>query len=247
MRFPRFSTFAVALASTVALAAATAGVLAARVALAPNPTPAENSLAVTNTPSATSTNEPTPAPTEPPLKLPDCPDVSGLERLRTEPADAATASPRTAANQGTVYSWHDGDATRRVVLQTDLVVDQTANIAASDGVMARVGSDHIVRRQGRHGRDTLPVFRSESGGGLMALPGGVLLVLDPDWDEAAVAGFFARNNISTARMSALGFLPNGFLIDTEPGFPSLDLANALAGQDGVVLSSPNWWREIEAK
>jgi len=167
--------------------------------------------------------------------------------LRTEPADAATASPRTAANQGTVYSWHDGDATRRVVLQTDLVVDQTANIAASDGVMARVGSDHIVRRQGRHGRDTLPVFRSESGGGLMALPGGVLLVLDPDWDEAAVAGFFARNNISTARMSALGFLPNGFLIDTEPGFPSLDLANALAGQDGVVLSSPNWWREIEAK
>ena len=30
--------------------------------------------------------------------------------------------------------------------------------------------------------------------------------------------------------------------ETEPGFASLDLANAPAGQPGVELSSPNWWR-----
>ena len=45
----------------------------------------------------------------------------------------------------------------------------------------------------------------------------------------------------------MGFLENGFLVETEPGFPSLELANALASQDGVVMSSPNWWTEIEAK
>ena len=43
------------------------------------------------------------------------------------------------------------------------------------------------------------------------------------------------------------FLENGFLVQTEPGFPSLELANELAAQEGVVISSPNWWREVETR
>ena len=49
------------------------------------------------------------------------------------------------------------------------------------------------------------------------------------------------------RTSELDFLDNGFFVETEPGFPSLELANTLAGQDGVILSSPNWAREVELK
>ena len=75
---------------------------------------------------------------------------------------------------------------------------------------------------------------------MMTLPGGVLLVLDPGWDQDTVESFFSRNGISRHRTSELDFVGNGFLLETEPGFPSLDLANALAGQDGVVTSSPNW-------
>ena len=41
------------------------------------------------------------------------------------------------------------------------------------------------------------------------------------------------------------FTTNAYFIETEPGFPSLNLANELAGQDGVVLSSPNWQTEVE--
>ena len=41
-------------------------------------------------------------------------------------------------------------------------------------------------------------------------------------------------------------IQNGFLIETEPGFPSLELANALVDQDGLLISSPNWWTEVEA-
>ena len=134
-----------------------------------------------------------------------------------------------------------------MVLQTDLVAQKTADVTASDIVVVKAGSGSIVRKQATHGSDAFPVFRSESGGGLMTLPGGVLLVLDADWDEATVESFFARNNISRDRTSELSFLPNGFQIQTEPGFPSLELANALAAQDGVVLSSPNWWREIDTK
>jgi hypothetical protein len=146
-----------------------------------------------------------------------------------------------------VYTWEDGDRTQRVVLQDDLVVqDNTAN-TPDDVVVARGVGDSIVRKHPRHTQDDPPVFRSESGGGLMTLPGGVLLALDPDWDQAKVDSFFSQNGISKDRTSELDFIDNGFLVDTEPGFPSLELANELATNDGVLISSPNWWREAEAK
>ena len=81
----------------------------------------------------------------------------------------------------------------------------------------------------------------------MTLPGGVLLALDPDWDQTAVDDFFSQNDIATDRVSELGFLENGFFIESEPGFESLELANALAAQPGAVISSPNWQTQVEAK
>ena len=81
----------------------------------------------------------------------------------------------------------------------------------------------------------------------MTLPGGVLLSLDSGWDQAQVESFFSQNGISMDRVEAMEFLPNGFLVKTAPGFPSLELANSLAAQDGVEVSSPNWWTQFEAR
>ena len=114
-------------------------------------------------------------------------------------------------------------------------------------MVVKAGGDSIVQKQAKHGQDARPVFRSESGGELMTLPGGVLLALDPEWDQARVETFFSQNGIAADRTSELGFIENGFLVKTGPGFPSLELANALAGQDGVLVSSPNWWREVRAQ
>ena len=85
----------------------------------------------------------------------------------------------TAPPRGKVYTWRDGDRTRRAFLQSDLVVREDTAARAGPRVVVRV----------------------------------------PDT------------------------VPNGFVVATEPGFAALELANALAGEDGVVLSSPNWWRE----
>ena len=148
------------------------------------------------------------------------------------------------SGQGTVYTYEDGDRTIRVILQGDLVVRETGAYTPSDGVVRRTARGNIVRKQSGQGGTDLPVFRSASGGALMTLPGGVLLALDPEWDGAMVNGFFARNNISKARISELDYILNGFFVRAEPGFPSLELANALAAQKGVLLSSPNWWREV---
>ena len=159
-------------------------------------------------------------------------------------SDHVRADTPTGPGQGTVYTYEDGDRTIRVILQGDLVVQETGADTPSDGAVRRTAGGNIVRKQSGRGGGDLPVFRSASGGALMTLPGGVLLALDPEWDEAGVNGFFARNNISKGRISELDYIPNGFVVRTEPGFPSMELANALATQKGVVLSSPNWWREV---
>ena len=120
-----------------------------------------------------------------------------------------------------VYTWWDGDREMRV----------------------RIEPDEDPQRYG--GGEGEPVFRSDSGGGVMTLPGGVLLALDPTWSSSKVDAFFSKNKIKRNRVSELGFLDNAFFVETEPGFPSLQLANDLAAQEGVIISTPNWASEIE--
>ena len=133
------------------------------------------------------------------------------------------------------------------VLQEDLVVRGKSAAGSTDVVVAGKGDNSIVRKRYTEGGGDHPVFRSGSGGALMSLPGGVMLALSPGWDQAAVDKFFAGNDIPAGRITPLDWLDNGFFVETAPGFPSLELANSLAAQEGVAVSSPNWWREVEAK
>ena len=134
-----------------------------------------------------------------------------------------------------------------VKLQMDLVVEKESGGLPRDVVSANEGGTNVVRSaDGQSKSDTLPVFRSESGA-LMTLPGGVLLVLSSGWSQPETNAFFSNNGIKMDRVSELDYAANGFLVETEPGFPSLDLANALAVQDGVEISSPNWGKEVTPK
>jgi hypothetical protein len=232
MKIGKLAVPLTAIAAVVILGAFTAGLIANAV-LASEPEP---ELAGTPTP-------------EPPKKsIPEPPGNSQPLVKSRQPVPVAERSVKGEdSDQGTVYTWEDGDRTQRVVLQDDLVVQNNDAITPGDDVVARGVGDSIVRKHPRHTQDDPPVFRSESGGGLMTLPGGVLLALDPEWDEDMVDSFFSENGISKDRTSELGFIENGFVVETEPGFSALELANELAAQDGVVISSPNWWREVETK
>ena len=163
-------------------------------------------------------------------------------RKLSNSVELTIAGPR---GSGAVYTYEDSDRTLRVILQEDLVVRQTGSDVPTDRMVRRTAGGSIVRSHFLYGAADLPVFRSPSGGGLMTLPGGVLLALDPEWDAARVERFFVENNIAQALISERDYMPNGFFVDTEPGFPSLELANTLAAQKGVVLSIPNWWLEFE--
>ena len=78
----------------------------------------------------------------------------------------------------------------------------------------------------------------------MTLPGGVLLAFDKTWSRAETDAFFQRNAIEPDRVSEMAYIANGFFVETEPGFPSLDLANSLAALDGVRASIPNWRQDL---
>ena len=158
-----------------------------------------------------------------------------------------------ASAQGATYTWQDGDRLLQARLQLDLVAADDGSIISREGVAVDRGEgqagdgDRTIRNGDASDRvDGQPVFRSGSGE-LMTLPGGVIVTLDPGWDTEAVDGFFMANGISLGRVSELEFLTNAFVVDTRPGFSSLYLANALVGQVGVELSSPNWRRERVAK
>ena len=180
-------------------------------------------------------------------------DSSGTSGKQEPITGVDTDSPRkdgtgaTGPVEGDPYTWQDGDRTMTVKLQTDLVVEKESGGLPPDVVSANEGGTNVVRgADGQSNNDTLPVFRSESGA-LMTLPGGVLLVLSSEWSQAETNAFFSNNGIKMDRVSELDYVANGFFVETEPGFPSLDLANVLAAQDGVEISSPNWGREVTPK
>ena len=177
------------------------------------------------------------------------PDLKATPETQMGGSSEGASSEMEGASQGMVYTWQDGDRTLKAVLQAAPVAQETETAAGAseDYAVTKGEADGMVRKQSELGSGGQPVFRSESGGALMTLPGGVILALDPEWDQDVVEKFFSQNGISLERASELDFLDNGFFVETEPGFPSLELANALAGQEGVILSSPNWSREVELK
>ena len=189
------------------------------------------------TPPPTAGDDLTASPRRPSSQLRQLPDEESESPSGWESLDDVSRSA-----QGAEYTWQDGRHTRRAHVQIDLVAQAEEETRSDDIVVRGGGEEHVVRRQPRHDEAALPVFRSESGE-ILTLPGGVLLALDASWDQARVDQFFLENGITGDRIARQQFAVHAFLVETEPGFPSLELANTLAAQDGVLLSSPNWRRE----
>ena len=168
------------------------------------------------------------------------------ETTASTSASSGSGSGSRSVRQGRMYTWEDGGNTRQVSLDPGLVVKSGSAVGSLDEVVVEAAAGSVVRSDEGTGEGGWPVFRSPSGA-LMTLPGGVLLVLDAEWSQAETDTFFSSNGIKQSRVSELGYLPNGFFVETDPGFPSLNLANDLAGQDGVELSSPNWWTESSTR
>ena len=152
---------------------------------------------------------------------------------------AAGAWPEPARPQPDEHEYREGKRTIKLTLLRDLVLDYEEE----RGMHVRPRADAPQRvAQASTATPEIPVFATETGQ-LLAPVGGIILILEESWTNAAIEAFLDRHGIAEDA-TPLAWLKNGYSFRTEPGMAALELANRLANLEGVVLSTPNWWREI---
>ena len=202
MNIRRLSASIAITSALVVLGGITAGLILARDqaprAAPPSPDVISSSQEVPATPAVAfglaSKTGPAATPTPEPTATPEPPAAPPME------GSAKEAAPELeGASQGMVYTWQDGDRTLKAVLQATPMARETEpaagatedyGVAKEDYGVTKGEVNGIVGKQSELGSDGQPVFRSESGGELMTLPGGIILALDPEWDQDAVEKFF---------------------------------------------------------
>jgi hypothetical protein len=170
----------------------------------------------------------------------------------------APAAPALARS----LSWHDGQGRREVWVNPRLLAE-----FPSEGVTSAVSrieprarpvpsrggariwevddSSQVLARIRREqpGSRVSPVLHDvpSPASAKRALPGNVIVQLDPAWNPAAVDGWIAKRGLRVVRK--LPVTGNAYLVASEPGLPSLELANALASEGQVRAAYPDWWQE----
>ena len=93
--------------------------------------------------------------------------------------------------------------------------------------------------------DSHDLVFSNQYGQLLALPGGVLLFFNKNITDAEIERFFVSKNIPSSQYKKNPDMRNFYVVETEPGLPSLELANKLKLSPELFISSPNWWQKYE--
>ncbi|MEQ1914442.1 MAG: hypothetical protein HOP24_04645 [Sideroxydans sp.] len=92
-----------------------------------------------------------------------------------------------------------------------------------------------------------PVFHdgSSSSAQMRALPGNMIVYLNPTWDAAAVNQWIAAHQLEVVKKLNGG--NNIFVFKTAPGLDALNKANALYQSGEVVAAFPDWWTEVTTR
>jgi hypothetical protein len=81
-----------------------------------------------------------------------------------------------------------------------------------------------------------------STGRMRALPGNVIVYLDPQWNRVAVNKWLNTRKLEIVKKLEIG--PNIYVIKTGPGLEALETANALYRSGEVKAAFPDWWQEV---
>ena len=145
------------------------------------------------------------------------------------------------------YVWYDGGKRREIHIDDALVAefDGASDPAAtpvmrSNGVRVWRRQDAAATRAVAAGK-TSPVFRDSAGGAMRALPGNVIVRLDPAWDAARIREWLAASGLTELRRLPIG--GNVLVVASPPGLAALDLANRLQLSGTVVSAQPEWWEQ----
>lgn len=180
-----------------------------------------------------------------------------------------TKTPTKNAANTQAQMWYDGDRaqtawmSQRLVAEFDAPSNSTTVKSADPNATERThnpsakikiwetqtNADQVIAQLKTKNPNSKvsPVFYDSPspGGRMRALPGNVIVYLDPSFNATRVAQWAAQNQVEIIKK--LGFAPNAYLIKTDPGLAALAKANALRQAAGVVSTSPEWWQEVSTR
>ncbi len=193
----------------------------------------------------------------------------GLSLPATSSAMAPKPSEPAPSTLGQSYTWYDGGRERTVWLNPQLIAEFNASAEGTSAVrQARPGAQPVPRGRGATriwrvdgdaqaalaavrsapaAGSVSPVFHDSANesGRLRALPGGVIVYLNPAWSEDEARRWAAGRGLEIVRKLEIG--PNVYLLKTPPGLAALETANALHKSGEVVAAMPEWWQEATTR
>jgi len=185
---------------------------------------------------------------------------------------ACAMEPKQATDKSTAltqsYIWYDGDREQKVWLNPQVVaefnpssegeslvksINPAAMIVPTKHKQATIRlwqMDNTADAATRNLKARLPQGRfsavlhdgPSSGGRMRALPGNIIVYLNPQWSEAEVSSWLAAHKLAVVKKLAIG--PNIYVIKTGPGMEALDTANTLYRSGEVKAAFPDWWQEV---
>jgi hypothetical protein len=181
---------------------------------------------------------------------------------------AVVSSGRTAPQLSQSYSWYDGNRQETVWLNPQVVAEfspgkQSAASAKSvdanaKPLSAKYSKGSVRLWQMNNSGDVAlrslttnnpvgkysPVFHTSSNtsGSMRALPGNIIVYLNPTWDATTVANWIKSKKLEVIKKLEIG--PNIYVIKTDPGMAALETANALYLSGEVSAAFPDWWQEV---
>ena len=191
--------------------------------------------------------------------------ISGI----SEEVSAQTKNSPTGGQLGQEHYWYDGTTKRSIRINPNRIADFTPTAASqvkASGILpngkvisprnggARIWEvPAIVAKNGIIQPVTIPrgdfsqIFHdgNSAENRMRALPGGVIVYLDPSWGPHQVSGWANKNGFFI--LKKLEINPNVFLIKSPPGIDSLLLANVLVEGGEVKYAIPNWWTPVSKR
>jgi len=169
------------------------------------------------------------------------------------------------------YTWYDGDIKREIWLNPQLMAEfnpttTQKNQISATAVGIRIANDNMnsirfwrIDAQSSSitalqsislSTDANPVSAvlhdaASTDSGMRALPGNIILYLNPEWDKVTVERWLKQKNLQV--VSRRKYLSNVFVIKSKPGLDSLLKANSLYESGEVIAAFPNWWKELVSK
>lgn len=77
---------------------------------------------------------------------------------------------------------------------------------------------------------------------MRALPGNIIIYMDPKWDEKTVNKWADSHNLTIVKKMGIG--RNAYIIKTGPGIAALETANSIYESGEVLAAFPDWWHEV---